>query len=45
MKPIPLIVIGSEQTNAYMGSVNYWCSCITAACGMGTNTDDIEDNL
>ena len=35
MKPIPLIVIGSKQTNAYVGSVNDWCPCITAACGMG----------
>lgn len=31
----PLIVIGSKQANAYIGSVNLWCSCITAACGMG----------
>lgn len=35
MKPIPLIVIGSKQANAYIGSVNDWCSCVTSACGMG----------
>ena len=31
----PLKVIGSKQANAYIGSVDDWCSCITAACGMG----------
>ena len=31
----PLIVIGSKQTNAYIGSVDGWSSCITSACGMG----------
>lgn len=50
MKPIPLIVIGSKQTNAYVGSVNDWCPCITAACGMGGQTPMIleviyEDDL
>ena len=51
MKPIPLIVIGSKQTNAYVGSVNDWCPCITAACGMGGGQTPIileviyEDNL
>lgn len=47
MKPIPLIVIGSKQANAYIGSVNDWCSCVTSACGMGggTNTNDIGGNL
>lgn len=31
----PITVIGSAQKNAYVGSVNNVCSCITAACGMG----------
>lgn len=35
MKPIPLMIIGSKQANAYIGSVDKWCSCITSACGMG----------
>lgn len=32
---IPTIVIGSKQANAFVGSVNGYCSCITSACGMG----------
>ena len=35
MKPIPLIVIGSKQKNAYVGSVDKWSPCINAACGLG----------
>lgn len=35
MKPIPLIVIGSKQANAYVGSVDDWSPCINAACGLG----------
>ena len=35
MKPIPLIVIGSKQVNAYVGSVDDWSPCINAACGHG----------
>lgn len=31
----PVIVIGSAQRNAYIGSVDSYCSCVTAACGMG----------
>lgn len=31
----PLIVIGSKQTNAFVGSVDGCCSCVTSACGMG----------
>lgn len=29
------MVIGSAQKNAYWGPVDGYCSCITAACGMG----------
>lgn len=29
------MIIGSKQANAYIGSVEDWSSCITAACGMG----------
>ena len=32
---MPTIVIGSKQANAFIGSVNGYCSCITSACGMG----------
>lgn len=32
---IPTIVIRSKQANAFVGSVNGYCSCITSACGMG----------
>lgn len=35
MKIIPLLIIGSKQANAYIGSTDDWCSCITAACGLG----------
>lgn len=35
MKKIPLIVIGSKQANAYVGSVDDWSPCINAACGLG----------
>lgn len=35
MKIIPLLIIGSKQANAYIGSTDKWCSCITAACGLG----------
>lgn len=31
----PILIIGSRQVNAYIGSVDDWCSCLTAACGMG----------
>lgn len=31
----PILIIGSKQANAYVGSTDDWCSCITAACGMG----------
>lgn len=31
----PIIVLGSAQKNKYVGSVDSYCSCITAACGMG----------
>lgn len=31
----PVIVIGSAQRNAYIGSIDSYCSCVTAACGMG----------
>ena len=31
----PLLIIGSKQANAYVGSVDDWCPCITAACGLG----------
>lgn len=34
-KPEPKLIIGSKQANAYIGSVEDWSSCITAACGMG----------
>lgn len=39
---LPTIVIGSKQANAFVGSVNGYCSCITSACGMGgrANTND-----
>ena len=42
MKIIPLLIIGSKQANAYIGSTDDWCSCITAACGLGggANTYD-----
>ena len=30
-----MVVIGSAQKNAYIGSVDSYCSCVTAACGMG----------
>lgn len=35
MKTTPILIIGSKQDNAYIGSVEDWCSCVTAACGMG----------
>ena len=28
-------VVGSVQANAYFGPVEGYCSCVTAACGMG----------
>lgn len=31
----PILIIGSKQANAFVGSVEYYASCITAACGMG----------
>ena len=31
----PLIVIGSAQENAFVGSVRGYCSCLTSAMGMG----------
>lgn len=43
MKPIPLIVIGSKQKNAYVGSVDKWSPCINAACGLGGQTPMIVE--
>ena len=34
-KIIPLMIIGSKQANAFVGSVDGYSSCITSACGMG----------
>lgn len=31
----PILIIGSKQANAFVGSVEGYASCITAACGMG----------
>ena len=31
----PVLIIGSKQANAFVGSVEEYASCITAACGMG----------
>lgn len=31
----PRLVLGSAQKNRYVGDVESWCSCVTAACGMG----------
>jgi hypothetical protein len=31
----PILIIGSKQANAFVGSVEDYASCITAACGMG----------
>ena len=31
----PILIIGSKQANAFVGSVEYYASCVTAACGMG----------
>lgn len=42
MKPIPLIVIGSKQANAYVGSVEDWSPCINAACGLGGGADTYD---
>lgn len=38
MKIEPLLIIGSKQANAFIGSCDGWCSCITSACGMGGMT-------
>ena len=35
MKPTPLLIIGSKQANAFIGSCDGYSSCITSACGMG----------
>lgn len=35
MKEKPIIVIGSAQEHAAIRSVDSWCPCVTAACGMG----------
>lgn len=48
MKTTPKLIIGSKQDNAYIGSVEDWCSCVTAACGMGGGhipmvMEEIED--
>lgn len=51
MKMIPKAVMGSAQKNCYFGLVDSYCSCITAACGMGgqipmiieTNEEDDPD--
>jgi hypothetical protein len=31
----PILIIGSKQANAFVGSVEDYASCVTAACGMG----------
>lgn len=31
----PILIIGSKLPNAYVGSTDFWCSCINAAAGMG----------
>ena len=31
----PLMVIGSKQANAYIGSTDLWAPCLNAAAGMG----------
>ena len=36
MKPmIPVLIIGSKQANAYIGSTDLWAPCVNAAAGMG----------
>lgn len=35
MNDRPMIVIGSAQANAFIGSVDGYCSCLTSAMGMG----------
>ncbi len=35
MRSKPVIIIGSLQKNAFVGSVMSYAPCINAACGMG----------
>ena len=42
MKAEPLLIIGSKQANAFVGSCDDYSPCITSACGMGG--DDSDDN-
>lgn len=31
----PILIIGSKQANAYVGSTDLWSPCVNAAAGMG----------